>query len=175
MAKQQAAKKEDPATEPEAVERAEAPVVEVVRPTPIIQSRIGLEVESNTVYRVNVPNNVTADDCLDEGYWAHVGLMFNPGDTLRVLPDNMKWELVLHVHNAGREFAQVIQKQYYEYSDERRVPASAARYEVDYAGTTHKWRFKRDGKVLRDGFATETLARRAAANHQMAVDRGAKG
>ena len=160
--------------EPE--EMNDAPVLELVKASPVIMSRMGLEVEHNTVHRVNVPKDVTAEQCMDPTFWAHVSTRIAIGDTLVVRPDTMEWELVLHVVNSGREFVQVIKKQYFDLSVEALIEAvSEARYGTDYAGSTYKHRALLDGKVLKDGFATKALAIKACQNHQMAVDRGAKG
>lgn len=176
MAKQ-AAKKKDPAEQPEktteaTAEKAEEPTLEVVkRPNPIGANRLSLEVEANTVRRVTVPNDVEPDQCLDEAFWCHVSMHFAPGDTLVVRPDDTSWELILHVINAGPQFAHVSKKHFYELTKMDDVPRRPSLYKVEYAGPIHKWRFLREGKMMRDGFATEALARRAAAQHEMAVNR----
>ena len=189
MTKQTAAKKDEPkavddqvtdnvtsedAAEVEAKQElnTEAPSLEVVKKaTPVTAGRMCLEVEANTTYRVNVPHEVTPEDCMDEAFWAHVSMQFIIGDTLIVMPDSMEWKLILHVANCGREFAHVVKLEIYDLRVDPSVRAAASRYSTDYAGTTSKWRFKRDGVVMRDGYATENLAKRAADNHQMAVDR----
>lgn len=150
----------------------ELPQLEVVKKaTPVTASRMNLEVESNTTYRVNVTHETTPEDCMDEAFWAHVSMQFIIGDTIIVIPDSMEWKLVLHVANCGREFAHMVKLEIYNLRVDPSVRAAASRYSTDYAGTTSKWRFKRDGVVMRDGYATENLAKRAADNHQMAVDR----
>lgn len=133
--------------------------------------RFGLQAENNQKWRLNVPIEVTPEQCLDEGFWAHIAMHLRAGDEVRVFPDNMTWELVLHVVDQGKAFAHVVKKAFYELAPttgQMRLPSV---YKVDFAGTTKKWRFIRDGKVVRDGFATEALARRAAANHEAAVER----
>lgn len=149
-------------------------VLEEVKPNPITQARFQLEVEANTTWRASVPEGVTPENCLDEAYWAHMGQRMMIGDTVIVRPDTGEWELVLHVANCGREFAQMIKKSLYDLRHSGTSKTEQSRYSVDFAGTTHKWRFKRDGKVLKDGFATKGLASQAASNHQLAVDRSAK-
>lgn len=147
----------------------------VEKPTPITQSRFQLDVEANTPFRATVPDGVTPEDCMDEAFWAHLGQRMIIGDTLIVRPDTGEWELVLHVANCGREFAHVVKKELYDLVYRGPTAQSEqSRYSVDFAGSTHKWRFKRDGVVLKDGFATKGLAQKAAQNHQMAVDRSAK-
>ena len=108
---------------------------------------------------------------MDEAFWSHVSLQLIIGDTLIVMPDSMEWKLILHVANCGREFAHVVKLEIYDLRTDPSLRAASSRYSTDYAGTTSKWRFKRDGVVMRDGYATKALAKRAAENHQMAVDR----
>jgi hypothetical protein len=144
------------------------------RANPIIISRTGLEDEHNIRLRVNVPVEVTPEDCMDEGFWSHITSRLTIGDTIIVRPDHQEWELVLHVANVGREFAHVVQKHLYDLRHVADPKAEASRYSVDFVGTTDKWRFMRDGKVLKSGFASKGLAERAAQNHQMAVDRSSK-
>ena len=150
----------------------EAPALEVVKKvTPVTAGRMSLEVEANTTYRVNVTHETTPEDCMDEAFWAHVSMQFIIGDTIIVVPDSMEWKLILHVANCGREFAHMVKLEIYDLRVDPSLRAATSRYSTDYAGTTSKWRFKLDGRVLRDGYATESLAKGAASQHQMAVDR----
>ena len=147
----------------------------VSKPAPLTQARFQLDVEANTPFRATVPDGVTPEDCMDEAFWAHLGLRMIIGDTLIVRPDTSEWELILHVANCGREFAHVVKKSFTDLRyDGPTAKSELSRYTVDFAGSTYKWRFKRDGSVLKDGFATKGLALKAAQNHQMAVDRSAK-
>ncbi len=178
MANTTAAKKDEPkvgddqATDGQVNESKEPDANEAeAKVTPVIASRMQLEVEANNTYRVNVPHEITPENCMEETFWSHVSMQLIIGDTLIVMPDSMEWKLILHVANCGREFAHVVKLQLYDLATDPSVRAAASRYSTDFAGTTKKWRFKLDGKVLRDGYATEALAKRAAKNHQMAVDR----
>ena len=149
-------------------------VLELVKATPVIMSRTGLEVEHNTVHRVNVSKEITPEQCLDEKFWCHIAGRFDIGDTIVVRPDTMEWELVLHVASKGRDYAQVIKKVFYDLSADLVQRPELGRYSVDFGGTTYKHRALLDGEVLKDGFATKALAIKACENHQMAVDRGPK-
>lgn len=168
--------KEKPEKDPEAKDPVaeEKPELALVKATPVIMSRMGLEVEHNTVHRINVTQNTTPEQCMDETFYSHVSGRMAVGDTLIIRPDTMEWELVLHVADCGREFAHVIKKQFFDLSAERVERAAKSRYSVDYAGTTYKHRALLDGKVLRDGYTTKALALKACEQHQMAVDRGGK-
>jgi hypothetical protein len=172
MANEAAAKKDDEIID-ETEDKPELAVVE--KPTPLIQSRFQLDVEANTRFRATVPPGVTPEDCMDEAFWAHMGQRMIIGDTVIIRPDTGEWELVLSVANCGREFAHVVKKELYDLRYKGpSAKSEASRYSVDFAGTVDKWRFKRDGDVLKKGFATKGLAQQAAQNHQMAVDRSAK-
>ena len=153
-------------------EENKAPDLTVVeKATPVLGNRMQLADEINTRYHVYVPPEVTPEQCMDEAFWAHVGTRLQMGDTMIVRPDTMEWELVLHVANCGREFAHVVKKQYFDLTHEAQNRAAPSRYSVDFAGGVDKFRFLRDGVVMKDGFASRDLAERAAKNHQMAVDR----
>jgi hypothetical protein len=108
---------------------------------------------------------------MEEGFWAHIAAHLRPGDEIRVFTDSMSWELVLHVIGSGKAFAHVAKKALYNYATREDQVVLPSIYKVDFAGTTHMWRVIRDGKVLKQGIQTEALARRAAAQHEAAVDR----
>jgi len=138
---------------------------------PIAESRLGLEVEKSNRWRVDVPMGTTVEDCMGETFWQHVAMKLRPGDEIVCMPDNMAWKLVLHVVGAGRLYAHVVQQELYELAPLEAAIKLPSIYEVKYTGTHHKWAVVRGGKPLKDGFETENLARRYAANHENAVDR----
>jgi len=134
-------------------------------------SRFQLAEAARQVWYVNVDMETTPEHCLDGSFWEHVAKMLQPGDEIIVLPDDMSWELVLHV--AGQEplFAHVVEKSRVDLTPATAPVIVPSRYKVQFAGAHHKWRVLRDDKPLKDGFATADLARRYAANHQAAVAR----
>jgi len=163
---------ESPVAEPVTDASPETPELEVVaKADPITMHRMQAEVEVNTHWRMTVKQGVTPDQCMDEAFWCHVGGRLIAGDTLIVRPDDSAWEMILNVVNSGVNFAHVHKKSFCELvTAEARVEMPSL-YSVDYAGPIHKHRFLRDGKMMRDGFATKELAQRAAQQHQMAVNR----
>lgn len=182
MANKSAAKKKPEAEEKpkdvvtgETVDLPEEPAVEAVpeavKAEPVTLSRWGLADEKNTRHRVDIKPDVKPEHCMDEGFWTHISMHFTPGDTIVVRPENNEWELELHVVNCGTAFAQVVMKNFYELVPTTQMTKIESKYKVEWAGNVHKWRFLREGKMMRDGFATRELAARAAQNHQMAVDR----
>lgn len=173
MAKQSAEKK--PAPKAEAPEdngtESQTELKVVPKAEPVTMHRMMLEDEINTRFRITVKQGVTPDQILDEGFWCHLSGRMIPGDTLIVRPDDSTWEAVLHVVNCGPQFAHVLQKQFYDLAPMDHRTHLPSIYKVEYAGPIHKWRFLREGKMMRDGFASEQLANRAASQHQMAVNR----
>lgn len=137
----------------------------------ITQSRLGLEVEKSNRWRVDLPEGITREDVMDPNYWQHVAVMFKPGDEIVCMPDNMAWKLVLHVVGAGRLYAHVAEESYFELAPLEQTIRLPSIYEVKFKGTHHKWAVIRGGNPLKDGFETEALARRYAANHESAVQR----
>jgi len=155
-------------------ETVELPVEAAPEPEkaePVTLSRWGLADEKNTRHRVDVKPSVTPEQCLDSGFWTHISMHFIAGDTIIVRPEHNEWELELHVVTSGPQFAHVIKKNYYDLVPTTELATVPSKYKVEWGGNVHKWRFLREGKMMRDGFATKALASRAATNHQMAVDR----
>lgn len=148
--------------EPEAEEE------KVEKPSPINRSRFGLQVEHNNEWRLNVPVTVTPEQVMDEGYWSLISQQLEPGDEVHVFPDDMTWELVLHVIGAGHNYAHVCKKEFYELAPREDALALPSIYKIEHAGTTLRWRVLREGRSVRDGFASEKLAHQFAVNHEMA-------
>lgn len=138
----------------------------------ITVARFGLLEHHNSIWRVNAPMGVTPKQTLNEQYWEHVSMHLRPGDEIRVMPDNMAWEQVLHVVNAGKLYAHVIEKELYLLTPSTEGIKLPSVYKVEFTGSHHKWRVIREGRMLKDGFASEALATRYAANHEAAVNRG---
>lgn len=152
--------------------QAEAPALELVKKAdPVTMHRMALDVEVNTHFRITVKQNVTPEQCMDEAFWCHLTNRLTPGDTLIVRPDDSSWELILNVVDNGPNFAHVHKKSFCELIPAVPREKLPSIYTIDHAGPIHKWRFLREGKMMRDGFATRELAIRAAAQHEMAVNR----
>ena len=138
---------------------------------PITQGRFQLEVEASNRWRVNVPMGTTPEDLLNESYWQHIATQLRPGDEIRAMPDNMAWELTLHVIGAGKLYAHVVKKTLFDLAPLEQPIKLPSIYEVKFQGSHHKWAVIRENKPLKDGFETEGLARRYAQNHEAAVNR----
>ena len=83
----------------------------------------------------------------------------------------MSWELILHVVGAGRLYAHVVEKTFIELIPLEQTVKVPSQYAVKFLGVQHQWGVVRKGVPLKDGFSTEALANRYAANHESAVER----
>ena len=152
-------------------------VTDEVEPTPfekakaLTMSRFHLKADRLNTWYVESEMGTTVEQVKDETYWANISMHLRAGDEIHVMPDDMSWELVLHVAGAGNQFAHVIEKSLHNLKPATAPVKLPSIYTVEFAGSHHKWRFLRDGKMMRDGFETESLARLAAANHEAAVNR----
>ena len=138
---------------------------------PITVSRWGLLVEHANSFRVNCKVDTTAEQCLDPSYWEHISQYLSRGDEIHVMPDDMAWELVLHVQDKGHNWAHVIKKSLFQLAPSVGLERVTSDYKIEWAGSTKKFRVLRKGDELKAGFATEALARVYAANHEGAVRR----
>ena len=57
-------------------------------------------------------------------FWSHIATHLRPADEIRVFPDDMAWELVLHVVDAGQSWANVQTKHFHEYLTRARFAES---------------------------------------------------
>jgi hypothetical protein len=166
----QAAKKKDtPAPKPETKE----PLLDkpIEKAPALTASRFGLANEYRNVWKATCEMGTTPEQIMDQSYWANLGMSLRPGDRIVVMPDNMAWELHLRVLGAGNLYAHVVKLAFYNLEPMTAPIKLPSIYTVNFAGSHHKWRVLRDGQPLKDGFETENLARKWAANHEAAVNR----
>lgn len=133
--------------------------------------RFGLADETRNIWRCSVSDDIHPEQVLDEGFWANVANMLQPGDTIQVLSDSYRWRFDLFVVANGNTWAQVARLAFYDLKPARPHEALPSKYQVQFAGAHHRWRVIREGEPLKDGFASEALARKWAANHEAAVAR----
>ena len=162
--------------EAQAVEVPEAPeqtakVVEFVKAPALTMSRFGQKVELCNEWKITTPMGVSVEQVMDESYWANVSMHLKTGDIIEVMPDNGAWELSLRVLGSGPMYSHVIKRWFINLEPATPKVKLPSRYKIEHAGAHHKWRFLRDGEMMKDGFETEALAQRAAANHESAVNR----
>ena len=162
-------KDETPAApEPEEQPAAAKPIAKA---TPLTQSRFGLADEYRKIWCATCEESTTPEQLMEQSYWANLAMMMQPRDRIVVAPDSLAWELHLRVIGCGKLWAHVAKLEFYDWEAVSAPEQLPSRYTVKHAGAHHKWRFLRDGVAMKDGFETEALARRAAANHEMAVNR----
>lgn len=134
-------------------------------------SRFKLAEEVRHEWVVTCDMDTTPEQVMLEGFYANISMLLTPGDIITVMPDNMAWKRLLHVAGCGNLYAHVILLEHYDLTPSTPPIKLPSIYKVEWAGSHHKWRVLREGNMLRDGFATEPLARRYAANHEAAVQR----
>ena len=162
----------------EAAKKVEEPIDESqeqeVAPSikPVGINRFGLLAEHANAWRVNCKVETDPKDVEDPAFWEHIAQHLNRGDTIEVMPDDMRWKMLLHVHDKGHNWASVKQMAFFEFGKPADPDVDLPRrYAVEWAGTTERWRVLFNGKKLKSGFATEQLAHRYATNHAEAVKR----
>ena len=159
-----------PEEQPE-VDELSREIPDELRVSPPNQNRFSLAAEHIQPWLVNVAQQTLPAQCLEQEFWMHISEVMRPGDNIIVRPDDMAWKLVLHVINAGHNWAHVAKKQFFQFSTREQMPKVVSIYSFRYAGTTHKWQVLRKGELLKEFIETEALARRVAANHEQAVKR----
>jgi len=146
-------------------------VTPFVKAPALKDSRINETVQVRNSWSVTCDMNTTVEQVLDESYWANVSMKLRPGDVIAVMPPDMSWELGLHVSGAGKLYAHVIQRYFYNLAPSKPPIRLPSIYKVDFGGTVAKFRVLRKGVVLKDGFETKPLAERYALNHEDATTR----
>jgi hypothetical protein len=165
------AQKKKPADKKPDAETTEEAVVEMPKAPALTMPRFGLAEEHRNIWRVTVPIGTIPEQVMDEAFWSNVSRLLQPGDEIQVLPDNYAWRRDLFVTASGTNWAQVQVLDHYDLSQAEARAGIPSRYKAEFAGAHHKWRVLRDGEPLKDGFASEKLARQWAANHEAAVNR----
>ena len=143
----------------------------MVRARALVESRFQLADEKRNIWRVTCEQGTTPEQCLHETFWANLGRILKSGDEIQILPDDQTWRMDVHVAGSGHNFAHVVKLRLYDLTPITPFVKLPSIYKVEFAGAYLKWRFLREGKMMQDGFETEALARRAAANHESAVQR----
>jgi hypothetical protein len=133
--------------------------------------RFGLAEESRNIWYATVEHGTLPAQVLDEAFWSHVARLLQPGDEIIVMADNFAWRKDVQVLACGSIWAQVAELQHYDLTPAKPHEAIPSKYKVEFAGAHHKWRVLREGEPLKDGFASEKLARQWAAQHEAAVNR----
>jgi hypothetical protein len=139
---------------------------------PVGINRFALAEQHRNHFHVNCKIECEPDNVLDSTFWEHVAAQLSRGDIVTVIPDNLAWEMSVVVLDRGHNWALVRERYRYDFGEVfDPMTGKNSDYEIEWAGTTEKYRVKHKGRVLRGGFATEALANRYAANHAGALKR----
>ena len=140
---------------------------------PIALSRVKQAEYDRNLWCVTVPIGTTPEQFLDQTYWQHVASLFKPRDRLEIMDDKMSFycqAIVLAQDKLWCHLAPIAFVDLMKFHGQD-IPIEEKDYSVDFAGSVHKHRVLYKGEVLKEGFETEGLARRWAANHTAARKR----
>lgn len=140
---------------------------------PLSPARIEEAGYNRNVFCVTAAEGLSPEEICDQNYWQHVSQMLKPGDHIEVVDETYQFYLELIVLAADRLWAHVAIINEVDLSPfhGQDIKIDARHYEVKFAGAHYKWRvfYKKD--IIKQGFATEGLARRWAVNHAAALER----
>ena len=162
----------DPAQQIE--EQAPEATAEEARKTPpLAPARFRQAEYARNVFEVNCPSGTTLEDLIEQNYWQHVAHMLKQKDRIEVTDDTLTFYIELMVLAADRLWAHVavvheVDLLPFHGQD---IPIDERHYKVEFAGAHHKYRVLYKGEMIKEGFATEALARRWASNHATALKR----
>lgn len=108
-------------------------------------------------------------------YWDVHGWKFQPGDMIRVEPDEGHYTADLRVLSTGAGGTRVAEYYKKEWDADAAPDVLSDTYEVAWGGPHHKWRVMRktDGQVESHGFEDEAAANRWLADNLKALVAGA--
>jgi hypothetical protein len=110
----------------------------------------------------------TKKDVLDPQYWAHMSELMKPYDHIEVRIDDGSWLMKLLVKECDRNWAKVIELEFYdlEVKDEKTVVNS--KYRVEWKGPHHKWAVIResDSEILKASFTDKHQANAWMMEHE---------
>lgn len=115
---------------------------------------------TRTVHDVTVPAEVSPEECLAPGFWAHVASKLRVKDVLVVQSETLTWYMELYVLQAGHLYAKVGKLQYVEF-DPNAIKEQAVvmgEYTIEFTNITSKYRVRRGKDVLKDKFASRAEA-----------------
>lgn len=155
-------------------EETKKPLVDEAPPAKsaaLTMPRFGLAEEARNIWYGTVEKGTTPSQVLEESFYSHVARLLQPGDEIILIADNFAWRKWVQVIACGSIWAQVAELEHYDLTPARPHENLPSKYKVEFAGAHHKWRVLREGDPIKDGFASEKLARQWAANHEAAVNR----
>ncbi len=150
-----------------------APEVEVPNHIkPVGVNRFAPAEQKRNHFVVYCKHGTDPESVLQVEFWEHVARWLGRGDLIEVMPEDLAWEMSVRVLDKGHNWALVKKREFFDYGGATKVKSEMPQsYNVDWTGPINKFRVTFNGEKLKDGFATEELARRYAANHAQALKR----
>lgn len=122
-----------------------------------------------TIYDVQCARDITPEELLEEGYWAHVAHLLRSGDRIEVRPEDNSFFAEFIVLGAGRLWAQVEMIRFVQLTRDRR-PKTQSQFTVEWGGSHSKYRVLRGTDVVKEGLETDVIAERWIKSHEEALD-----
>lgn len=114
-----------------------------------------------------VPPGTALEDVTNPGFWANHAYRLKPGAIIEVLAEDNSLDCELRVLETGPTFATVrVLRNYTEKASKpvaRDLPDDVT---ISYGSKADKWRVVHQGKVVKDGIATEEAAQKAAEEYR---------
>jgi hypothetical protein len=132
----------------------------------LLSARLALAESRRNIWFATVPDDVTIDDALAPGFWAHVAARLRAYDEIVVGRDDCTWRISLVVADAWSGGAKVIELQRTEMAGALEKSTEEANgLRVQWRGPNARWSvLDAAGNVLHSGYATKEAARSMTIN-----------
>ena len=109
---------------------------------------------------INCEPEITVEDILEPGYWAHVAQLMKPYDHIEARAEDGTWVADLVVTGCDRTWAKVALKQQYHLTSKDVSLSQANKHEVQWKGPQLRWATVRtdDRAIVKAGFQTKEEA-----------------
>lgn len=128
----------------------------------LLPQRIQLAEHQRNIYQCVVEPSVTRAHLLNDKFWQHVSLKFQPYTRIEVITDDGRFFCELLVISAGRNWAAVKELRYIELGgvDIKKEAAKRDEFEVKWCGPAVKWAVIRrsDNARIKDQLDTREQA-----------------
>lgn len=119
----------------------------------LMPERFALVEEKQAQFVVDIPANVTLQDVIEPGFWAHVAEQMHPLDEIKVRAEDGSWIAYLVVAWCERNYAYVVLDRKIDLNVSKEAPVNSVKHRVDWKGPHMKYCVIRnsDNKMLREG------------------------
>lgn len=109
---------------------------------------------------INCEPEITVEDVLEPGYWAHVASLMKPYDHIEARAEDGTWVADLVVTGCDRTWAKVALKQKYNLTTKDVSQSQAFKHSTEWKGPQHRWGVIRisDSQMVKSGFQTKEEA-----------------